>query len=387
MPSTAEVVIAGGGIVGLSIAYHLAERGLREVLVLERGQAGGGATLKATGGFRLQFATPINVRLSLLALPFWRTFDARFGVASDFRERGYLFLATTPAQVAQLERNVAMQQALAVPVRLVTPAEAAALAPGASMEGILAGAFCPWDATFEVEAVLAGLLADARRAGARVEEGVAVTGVTVAGGRVQGVQTAAGPISAPIVVNAAGPWAAPLAALAGVTVPVQGQRAQAAVTAPVAAYDPAAPMTIDLGSGYYARPKPGGRLTIGGGDRAGAGAAEVPTGDEPPDEAALARMRAGVGARFPALAGVPIERAWAGWRPLSPDQHAILGPTAVGGFLMAAGMAGHGVMHAPAVGRLLAELIVDGRAHSLDIAPLALDRFARGELLTETVLF
>ena len=203
MEDTAEVVIVGGGIVGLCLAHALAERGVRDILVLERGRAGAGATLKATGGFRLQFATPINVRLSLLALPFWQSLEQRFNTPAGFRQCGYLFLATTPAQVAQSERNVAMQQALGVPARLVTPAEAATLAPASSMAGVLAGTFCPWDAVFEMDAVVAGLVADVRRSGARLVEGVAVTGVTVAGGRVGGVTTTAGPVSTPVVVNAA----------------------------------------------------------------------------------------------------------------------------------------------------------------------------------------
>lgn len=383
MDGTAEVIIIGGGVVGLSLAYHLAERGVRDVVVLEAGLCGGGSTLKATGGFRLQFGTAINVRLSLLSLPFWQRFDATFGARLRFRQIGYLFLLTTPEQRAAGERNVAMQQGLGVPARLVMPAEAAALSPGLNTDGVLAGAYCPWDGVLEVDAAVAGLRAGCRRLGVAVREGVAVTGVTVAGGRVRGVTTHAGVLAAPVVVNAAGPRAAEVGALAGVTLPVWPERRQAALTAPAAGIDPRAAWTIDLDSGCYARPDPGGGAVIGGGDRGVAA-------DRPLtalDEAGLARLREHIGRRFPGLAGVPLARAWVGLRPMSPDDHAILGPTEVEGFIAACGFGSHGLMHAPAAGQLLAELIVDGAARTLDIAPLSPARFARGELLTDSVRF
>lgn len=383
MVETAEVVIVGGGVVGLSVAYHLAERGLRRVVVLEQGGCGGGATLKATGGYRLQFGTPINVRLSLLALPFWRAFDATFGTRATFRQIGYLFLATTPMLLEVVERNVAMQQSLGVPARLVTPDEAAALSPGVSLDGVLGGSACPWDGALAVEQVVAGLLAGCRARGVEVREGVEVVGIAIDKRRVTGVMTTLGTLAAPIVVNAAGAQAAAVGALAGVVLPVGPERRQAAVTVPTLGIDPRATWTIDLGSGCYARPDTGGGAVIGGGDR-GVAADWLPTAL---DEAGIERLRELVGARFPGLAGVPLARAWVGLRPMSPDDHAILGPTEVDGFIAACGLGGHGLMHAPAVGRLLAELIVDGAARGLDIAPLSPARFARGELLSESVRF
>jgi sarcosine oxidase, subunit beta len=383
MDGAADVVIIGGGVIGLSVAYHLAERGARDIVVLEAGRCGGGSTLKATGGIRHQFGTAINVRCSLLALPFWRRFDETFGARANFREIGYLFLQATPEQIAAAERNVAMQAALGVPARLMTTEEATQLAPGLNPDGVLAATFCPWDGAIEVAEVVAGLLNGCRRRGVDVREGARVTGVTLAGGRVQGVTTTGGPLAAPVVVNAAGPWAAEVGALAGVELPVRPERRQAAVTAPTGGIDPRAAWTIDLGSGCYARPDLGGGAVIGGGDRGAA--ADRPLTEL--DEAGLARMRELVGRRFPGLDGAPLARAWVGLRPMSPDDHAILGATEVDGFLVAGGLGSHGLMHAPAVGQLLSELIVDGAAHTIDIAPLSPARFARGELLTESVQF
>lgn len=384
MNQTADVVVIGGGAIGLSIAYHLAQRGAGEVLVIEQGACGGGATLKATGGFRLQFGTPINVRLSLLALPFWQAFDDTFGAEARFTQRGYLFLATTPAQVAQLEANAAMQQALGVPTRLVTVEEAVALSPGLNPAGVLAGSYGPWDASLEVAGVVEGLVAGCRRAGVTLLEGVTVTGVTVEGDRARGVATSAGVIAAPVVVNAAGNQAGAVAALAGLDLPVRPERRQAAVTAPTGALAPEAAWTIDLGSGCYARPAPGGGAVIGGGDR---GVPAGQTEDDTLDEAGIARMRNLIGERFPRLAGVALERAWVGRRPMSPDEHPLLGPSDIGGFIQACGFSGHGLMHAPAAGHLIAELIVDGAARSLDISALRPDRFTRGETLAETMRF
>lgn len=380
--TTAAVTIIGGGIVGLSIAYHLRERGVDEVVVIERAHCGSGATLKATGGFRLQFGTDINVRLSLLARSFWRDFADRFARPIGWRERGYLFLATTAAQAAQQERNVARQQALGVPVRLVTPAEAARLSPWLNPDGVLAGTFCPWDATLEIEPVMAALVEDCRRQGIEIREATTVTGVMIEGDRVTGVTTTAGPISTPLVINAAGNEAATIGHLAGLTIPVRGERRQAAITHPFDDYDPAAPLTIDLGSGAYARPGPGGGALIGGGDR---GSLDIQ--GEAVDPAGIDRLRHLVAERFPPLKGLELARAWVGRRPMAPDDHVILGATAVAGLLCACGAGSHGLMHAPAIGRLMAELVVEGTTTSIDISPLSLDRFARGELLGETVLF
>jgi sarcosine oxidase subunit beta len=383
MADTSDVIVIGGGVVGLSVAYHLAGRGAGRVLLLEAGQCGGGATLRATGGVRHQFGTAINVALSLLARPFWQGFDDAFSTRGVFRELGYLFLATTPELVAVAERNVALQAALGVPARLVTPAEAAALAPGLNEGGVLAGSFCPWDGVLAVDRMVGALVAGCRRAGVDLREGTPVQGIAVAGGRVTGVTIPAGAVAAPVVVNAAGNQAAAVGALAGVDLPVRPERRQAALTVPTAALHPAAAWTIDLGSGGYVRPDATGGAVIGGGDRG-------VTSDLPVDQvdrAGIEHARDLAGRRFPALAGVPLARAWAGQRPMSPDDHAILGATAVDGFIAACGLGSHGLMHAPAVGRLLAELIVDGAATSLDIAPLSPARFATGALLTESVRF
>ncbi|MCC6628570.1 MAG: FAD-binding oxidoreductase [Chloroflexi bacterium] len=383
MTDTADVIVIGGGVVGLSVAYHLAERGVGRVVLLEADRCGGGATLRATGGVRHQFGTTVNVAMSLLARPFWQSFDTAFGTRGVFRALGYLFLATTPALVAVAERNVALQTALGVPARLVTPDEAATLTPGLNTDGVLIGTYCPWDGMLAVDQVVSGLVAGCRRAGIDVREATPVVGIAVAGARVVGVTTPAGAMAAPVVINAAGNAAAAIGALVGVALPVRPERRQAALTVPTPAIDSGAAWTIDLGSGVYARPDVTGGTIIGGGDRGA-------TSDVPADQldaTDLARLRDLAGRRFPGLAGVALARAWVGQRPMSPDDHAILGPTSVDGFMVACGLGSHGLMHAPAVGRLLAELIVDGAATSLDIALLGPARFATGALLSESVRF
>jgi sarcosine oxidase, subunit beta len=383
MESTAEVVIIGGGVIGLSLAYHLAARGLRSITVLERDRCGHGATLKATGGFRCQFGTPINVQLSLLSRRFWVDFGRAVGGPAVFTPRGYLFLIATPEQWAAHEGMAAMQRALGAPTMLVTPTDIAFLAPGTRTDDRLGGAYCPLDGILDVPAVMEGLRAAGERLGVRLHEHVAVTGIDTRAGRVVGARTTAGPVATPMVVNAAGNEAAAVGALVGVDLPVRPERRQAAVTVPSDAVWPTAAWTIDLLTGCYARPDAGGGAVIGGGDR---GVAAGP-GDETVDAAGIDRLRDLIGQRFPRLAGVPLARAWVGRRPMAPDDHAILGATAVAGFLTACGAGSHGLMHAPAIGRLLAEVIVDGEARGLDIGPLGADRFARGDLLSEGVLF
>ncbi len=369
----ADVLIIGGGIIGLSIAYHVARRGACRIIVLERaGQVGTGSTAKATGGIRHQFSTEINVRLTQLSRPAFERFEEEMGEPVDFVQHGYLFV-TTRADLAEVMRaGLRLQQHLDVPSRWVTPAEAAVLFPDLRVDDLVGGTFCPLDGSASPYGAVQGYLRRCRDLGVRVLTEQEVTGIEVDGGRVRGVSTASSGYAAPVVVNAAGPRARAVAAMAGVDLPVHPYRRQVFVMTPVPGLHRGAPLTVDLDTGWYLHQDRSGALYMGGTDKdARPGLEEVVDWDGF-DAVAQAALR-----RVPRTRDARVARAYAGIRSLTPDFHAILGRVpAVEGFYLANGFSGHGFMHAPAVGQLLAEEILDGRATTIDITPLALTRFA-----------
>jgi sarcosine oxidase, subunit beta len=379
---SADILIVGGGIIGLSIGYHLARRGARGIVVLERaGQVGTGSTAKATGGIRHQFSTEVNVRLTQLSLPAFERFEEEMGEPVDFVQHGYLFVTTRADRVDAMRSGLRLQQRLGVPSRWVTPAEAALLFPDLRVDDLAGGTFCPLDGSANPYGAVRGYLRRCRDLGVRVLTDQEVIAIEVTGGRVRGVRTASSAYAAPIVVNAAGPYAQDVAAMAGLEIPVYPYRRQVFVMTPISGLRRGAPLTVDLDTGWYLHQDPGGALYMGGTDKdSRPGRAEVVDWDgfDAVARAALHRVPRTVEAR--------VARAYAGIRSLTPDFHAILGPVpGVAGFYCANGFSGHGFMHAPAVGRLLAEEILDGKAAGLDITPLALARFAdatRAEAVT-----
>jgi sarcosine oxidase subunit beta len=379
-----EVVIVGGGVMGASVAWHLAVRGCRDVVVLDRFAAPGlGSTGKATGGLRAQFATPVNIRLSLLAREKLLRFPEEIGVDSGYRPHGYLFVANDAAQMDVLRSIRPLQQSLGVPVEEAGPEDVRRLNPWVTAEGP-GGSFCPTDGFIRPLNILNGYVEAAKRLGVRFEYGVEVTGVTVAKrlpGRVMGVATTAGPFSADHLVNAAGAWAGELGRLAGAPVPVTPQRRQVAATEPTSALPEEMPMTIFLGDGFHLRVRDGRVLLLWPQDH---------PSDDPFDlsfdEAWLPRVVARGRELVPALAGVEIDRAasWSGLYENSPDHHAIVGPAPrLENLWLVNGSSGHGVMHSPALGQLVAEMILDGAARSIDLHPLRPSRFAEGDAIPE----
>ncbi|GBD10192.1 Hydrogen cyanide synthase subunit HcnC [Candidatus Thermoflexus japonica] len=373
LPATADVVIVGGGVMGLSTAYHLLKKspGLR-VVVLEKGPFFGcGSTSKAAGGFRHQFATEVNIRLSLLSIAMMERFAEDPGAPLAMHFCGYLFLLTREEDVAEFRAQVALQHRLGVPTEWLDREEIRRRLPMMRLEDVIAGTFCPRDGLLSPMDLVNGYASGARRLGGRLFTDTPVTGIRTRGGRIEAVLTPAGEIATPIVVNAAGAWAARIGQMVGVDLPIRPYRRQYLVTTPIPEIPPDFPMVIDFARSLYFHREGEGILT-GMSNRA-----EPPGFNEQLDpEWELVHMEAAI-ARMPLLERAGVRARVVGLYEVTPDAHPILGRVpAVEGFYVVAGFSGHGVMHGPIAGLLMAEEILDGEAHTLDIAPLRWERFA-----------
>jgi sarcosine oxidase subunit beta len=378
----ASVAIIGGGVIGASVAYHLARRDWREVVVLDRGAGpGAGSTARATGGFRAQYATAVNVRLSLLAREKLRCFEAETGVDPGYDPRGYLWLAGSTDELDQLDRARVLQHAegLTEAVRL-DPDEAARVNPALALHGVVGAAFCPTDGFIRPLAMLEGYLKAATRLGVELRWGVEATGLRRRpDGSLAAVETDQGPVAADAVVNAAGAWAAGVAAWAGIDLPVVPLRRQVAATTVCDLLPASMPMTIWAGDGFHLRVRDGRVLLL----QPTPGVPDAPF-DTRVDPAWVEMVERTAHERVPILRRAAIDwpACWGGLYEVSPDRHAILGPAPeCPNLFFANGSSGHGVMHSPALGHLLAEIISDGRATALDASPLRFNRFAEGARL------
>jgi sarcosine oxidase, subunit beta len=373
----ADVVIAGGGISGCALAYQLAKRKV-DVVLLERKTLGSQSTGKCAGGVRQQFSTEANVRVMRLSVKLLESFEQEIGHPADFRQIGYLFVFTQPQQVEDFRHNMDMWHRVGLTeARWVDPTEAAKMVPVLNIEDVLGCTFCPTDGIASPADVTSGYATAARRLGARLREGVEVTGIDVASGRVQGVRTSAGDIATRLVINCAGPWAASIGRMAGLEIPVLPYRRHIAVTDTFAAVPRNTPMTVDFRTSLYFHPEGDGVL-IGMSDRT-----ESPSFVTDVKWEFLEKMFEQAARRAPALAGAGVKTAWAGLYESTPDHQAILGPIAeVEGFWCAAGFSGHGFMQAPAAALLLTQLLLDKKSE-IDISSFAFERFARGALVTE----
>ncbi len=371
IPRTADALVIGGGIIGASIACALAERGAATVLCEAGPYIGVGSTGASVGGIRQQFAEPHNVRLSQQSVAEFTAFEERYGRPIDFVRNGYLLLATREETWRRLQRDVAVQRDCGVTTEVVQPEDVERFVPGLRCDDVLGAAFGPEDGFADPSAIAHGFAAGARRAGARLLLDTPVTGLVRDGARVTGVETPSGAIGAPAVINAAGARLADIARWAGVHLAARPTRRHVFVTAPTDLLARTAPLTIDLDGPCYFRPESGGVLF--------SGAEEEPCGpdEEPPtDWSRLEAVVERVTHRLPRLAAARVLRGWAGVRTLTPDRTALIGPVAsVPGFYVAGGFSGHGVMHSPAVGRIMADVVCDGQTDRCDLAPFAPERF------------
>jgi len=374
----ASVAVIGAGVVGASVAYHLARRGWRDVLVLDRAAGPGeGSTGRATGGFRAQFASDANVRLSLLARERLSTFRDETGVDPGLVAAGYLWLARRGQDLEALRAALAVQRRNGfLDAREIDAREAAALNPAVNPEGLLGGTFAPSDGFLRPLAILDGYLRAAKRLGVTVKWNAEVTGLRRGDRGVEAVQVGRDWLPVDAVVNAAGAWAGGVAALADVIVPVEPLRRQALASAPFDGLPETMPMTIWVDDGFHARVRDGRVLAL------------MPTPGDPDDPTSTKVDPAWVSSvtriareRIPTLRDADFEGgiAWAGLYEMSPDGHALLGAApGCANLILANGSSGHGVMHAPALGLLAAEILSEGRASSMDTTALDPGRFAGG---------
>jgi sarcosine oxidase subunit beta len=381
MTSSASAVVVGAGVLGASAAYHLAAAGWKDLLVVDRHPSPGmGSTGRSTGGFRAQFATAVNVALSLLARDKLLRFQEETGVDPGYEKAGYLWLAETDAQMETLRSALRMQHAGGLlEARALHAREALEIQPCLDPGEIVGGAYCPTDGFIRPLQILEGYLSAAERLGVRIEWGVEVMDLeTGPGGGIRSVHTSKGSVGCQAVVNAAGAWAARLAELAGIALPVRPLKRQVAATAPTRALTARMPMTIFTGNGFHLRERDGRILLL---------RPDPPGTPDPYDTSVetpwLGSVLDEARRRIPALRDVPVdERAsWAGLYELSPDRHALVGAfPECENFYCLTGASGHGVMHAPALGQILAEIVSTGAAQALDATPLRPTRFREGSM-------
>ena len=370
MTSRAGVVVIGGGVMGTSIACHLAVVGVPDVVLVERDELASGSTSKAAGGIRAQFSDELNVRLGARSLEAFARFEQDTGYDIGLHRVGYLFLLSTPEEVAAFEAGVRLQNSLGVPSRMIDPAEAHALSPLISTDGLLAAAFSPDDGHCTPESVVHGYAAVARRHGARILRHTEVTGIDTRGDTITAVLTTRGPLATDTVICAAGAWSKAVGAMAGVDLPVEPLRRQIAITEPLGGLPPDLPMTIDFHTSLYFHAE-GPGLLVGMSDP-----------DERPGFATDTHDRwipglcAAMEHRAPALLDLRRTGGWAGLYEITPDHNALIGEaTSVSRLLYATGFSGHGFLQGPAVGEVVRDLYL-GRVPFVDVSPLSADRFA-----------
>ena len=381
---TADVVLIGGGIVGSSIAYHLVAAGCKNVLVIERETAQGkGSTGKSMGGVRAQFSTTVNIQMSLYSIPFYASFEERLGYPCGYRAQGYLFCATNEKHLSYLRANYKKQiEAGLRDVRLVDGIEICKQFPELRGDDIVGGSFCSSDGFVDPYSAMIGFMNWASEHGATLWKNTGVTGIAANDGSFE-IATTRGPVSTRTIVNCAGAWAASIAKLLDIDLPVEPLRRMLVPTEPFDKFPHTAPMIIDMSTGFHFRPEGLGFLLAWNDPE------ETPGYKLDFDPSFIEKILTRAADRVPVFENVAVnpKRAWAGLYEMTPDHHPILGESPeVPGFFFANGFSGHGVMHAPATGRILSDLILSGKTDLIDASLLGCSRFAEGRAIHETAV-
>ncbi len=382
---TADVVIIGGGIVGSSIAYHLVAAGCRNVLVIERETSPGkGSTGKSMGGVRAQFSTPVNIQMSLYSIPFYASFEERLGYPCDYRPQGYLFCATNDKHMAYLRTNYEKQVAMGLKnVRIVSGDDIRGMFPQLRGDDIVGGSFCSTDGFVDPYSAMTGFMTWASDHGAALWKNATVTDITRKSDGSFEVATTRDTISARTLVNCAGAWAASIAKMLKIDLPVEPLRRMLVPTEPFDQFPHTAPMIIDMSTGFHFRPEGRGFLLAWNYPE------ETPGFKADFDERFIEKILTRAADRVPVFENIAVnpKRAWAGLYEMTPDHHPILGESpAVPDFFFANGFSGHGVMHAPATGKILSDLILSGKTDLIDASLLNFSRFEEGRTIHETAV-
>jgi sarcosine oxidase subunit beta len=380
LPKTADIVIIGGGCMGASTAYYLAKRGAKNVVLLEREKfLGMGSTGRNAGGVRYQFSTEVNIRLSIFSLDVISHFEDLFGISAAYNPIGYMFLLTTPAEVATFKANVALQNRVGVPwVRYLEPKEIAEIAPLVNLEGVIGGTLCTQDGLADPNTITQGFAKAASQLGAKIETETTVTAIKTDRGRVSAVVTNHGEIATNTLVNCAGPWAAQIGKMAKLDIPIAPVRRQFFTTDALAGLPRDHVFTIEFGTSLYFHPE-GPGLLVGMSN-----ADEKPGDTYAIDEEFHLKMLERALYRLPLLEHARVAKQMAGLYEVTPDAEPILAQArALPGYYIAAGFSGHGFQHSPATGKVMSELILDGAAKTVDISMLDLERFKENRLIQE----
>jgi sarcosine oxidase, subunit beta len=378
IPITADVVIIGGGVMGASTAYHLALRGQKNILLLEKDEFfGQGATGRCAGGVRYQFSTEVNIRLSLQSLPMLERFKDEIGQEINFRKCGYLFVLTRSEDVKIFRHSLELQQNLGVHTEWLAPDEIHRRLPLMRFEDALAGSFNQEDGLVDPNSVVMGYVSAAQRLGVHCLNNIEVLGFQVLSGKIVAVETNQGTISTQVIVNAAGPWAGLIGQMAGVAIPIVPYRLQLITTTPLPEVPQDFPFILDFAQSLYFHREGNGILT--GMSNLNEKAGFDQTVDE---DFEMVNLEAAI-ARMPCLEKASLLSHWAGLYEVTPDAHPIYGKTPIGGLYIVAGFSGHGFMHGPISGKLMAECILDGKFQSLDVSMLDLARFTEGRQIRE----
>ncbi|MBK9601049.1 MAG: FAD-binding oxidoreductase [Anaerolineales bacterium] len=378
LPNLADIVIIGGGVMGASAAYHLAQRGFKNIVLLEKENFfGQGATGRCAGGVRYQFSTEVNVRLSIASLPMIERFKQEIGQEVNYRQCGYLLVATNEKDLAEFKHNVALQNRLGIPTQLLSGDEVRTRLPLMKFDDAIAGTFNQKDGTVDPNGVVMGYINAAQKMGVKAISGVEVTGVTVSGGNIEEVRTSLGGIKTRMILNAAGPWSGQVGKMAGIDIPLIPLRRQMFTTNPLKEVPVDFPFVIDFAKSLYFH-REGEGLLVG-----------MSNQDEKPgfdqnvdDDFEMVNLEAAI-ERMPLMEKASRASHWAGLYEVTPDAHPIYGKTDVNGFFLCTGFSGHGFMHGPISGKLMSEFILDGKFSSVDVSMLDLKRFEEGRLIQE----